>query len=381
MTGNETPILKLVRIKTKLDIQRAIETVRKETGKGSLRQMVELARLAVGPQRLGLADYYLEGLWRTELSGEERAAFVSEQRSMAYNRALSPINGSGLHGLFADKLLTNLALRAAGFPVLKPLAIFGKFVCLPGTAQLATASDISAFLLGDGNLPVYGKPLHGSLSIGAASFVGTADGGKSIILGNGKVVGVDRLSREIASNFDRGYVFEPLIRQHPDVEAVTGPAVGGLRVVTLRAPEGAELLYTLQRLPAVGAMMDAMSAHGAYLAAHVDPGSGRILRVRAMDAMPTEALYASPVTGKRFDQAVLPFVKEAIVMAQEAHRLFARPGLLGFDFALTAKGPVVTEINSNPFHTTYQHAADRGFLNPDFKPRIKQALAIVESET
>jgi hypothetical protein len=53
---------------------------------------------------------------------------------------------------------------------------------------------------------------------------------------------------------------------------------------------------------------------------------------------------------------------------------------LGLTFALTPEGPLITEINSNPFHATYQHAADRGLLNPDFTPAIKVALDVVRAE-
>lgn len=381
MTTPSAPILKLQRITVDLDIPGAVDAVQRASGKGPFRQACEIAAFALGKQRLSFKDYYLEGLWRPELTAAEKAAFVSEAKGTALNRQLAPINGMGLQGFLADKLLTGLTLRAAGFPVMRPLAIHGRVLRLSGTERLESAADIVAFLLREDALPVFGKPLHASLSIGAVSILSVGDGGRYVVLGDGRSVLLEALSQEIATNFPHGYVFEPLIRQHPDVEAITGQAVGGLRVVTLRTPDGAQVLYTVQRLPgAAGAMMDAMSSHGAYCVAYIDPDSGRVIRASAMDQSAPARLEASVVTGARFDKAVVPFVKEAHAIAIDAHRLIVRPGLLGFDFALTPAGPVITEINSNPFHATYQHAADRGLLNPDFTPAIKVALEVVRAE-
>ncbi len=381
MPDQPKSILKLERIYVDLDFKAAVETVKRTTGKGELRQAFEIARFALGPQKFSPSDYYLEGLWRADLFAEGRASVISEKQSTALNRRLSPMDVDGLHGLLTDKLLTGLTLRAAGFPVLEPRAIYGKILRLPGVERLTNAEGIAGFLRREGSLPVFGKPLHSSLSIGAASYIALADGGESLVLGSGQKVGLNALAEEIAANFARGYVFEPLIRQHPDVERVTGPAVGGLRIVTLRTRDDVEVLYTLHRLPAVGAMMDATSGANPYTTAHIDSETGRVIRAQAMDSMDTDSLETALVTGVRFDTVVLPFMKEAHALALDVHRLLVRPGLLGFDIALTRTGPLITEINSSPYHTSYQHAANRGFLNQDFKPRIEMALAVVRAES
>lgn len=381
MTKEPTSILKLGRISLGLDYREAFETVKRASGMGALRQSFEILRHSLGRGRFSPSEYYLEGLWRPELSAEERASFISEHASTKLNRQLSPLDESSLNGLLTDKLLTGLVLRSAGFPALAPRAVFGKLVRVPGVKRLSSAREIAEFLGQEDNLPVFGKPLHASLSIGAGSFVSLADSGQSLVLGNGRVVGLKALAEEIASNFPRGYVFEPLIRQHPEVERVTGLAVGGLRVLTLRNPDDVEVLYTVQRLPAVGAMMDASHLGNPYSTALIDHETGRVLRAQAMNSMAAESLETSPVTGVRFDSVVLPFMKEAHDLALDVHRMLARPGVLGFDMALTAKGPLITEINGNPFHTTYQRAANRGLLNPEFRPRIETALAVVRSES
>lgn len=372
------PILKLETQKTSLDLNNAMAWVAQKTKKGRLQQAFEMARFALGKQKLSLEDYFLMALWRPELSAENKAAFLSHTSSWMLNNRLSPINEFSLHGLTKNKVLTGLALRAAGFPTLVPLAVFGGQFAVPGAVLLRSAADIADWLRQDGQLPVFGKPVNASLSIGAASYVSLTDDRNSVVLGNGTIVTLAAITAEIAEHFSAGYMFEPLIVQHPAVEAITGKAVGGLRVVTLRGPDGPEVLYTAQRLPGVGAMMDALTT-SPYTVALVDAASGRISRAQSMYAMNTKPLEASLVTGVRFDTVVLPFVAEAMAVSVEAHRMFATPGILGFDIALTTAGVVINEVNSNPYHSTYQHSADRGLMNPDFRPRIEAAIKVTKA--
>ncbi len=380
MSEPSEPILKLVTQAKSLDLKKAMAWVTATTGKTGLRQAMEIGRFALGKKKLSPQEYYHLGLWRPHLSADEKAAFLSASKSMALNRRLSPINATSLHGLMRSKILTGLILRAAGFPTMKPLATFGGGVVVPGAAVLRTAADIADWLRQDGLLPVFGKPVNAALSIGAASYIELTPDRTSVVLGNGKIVALAKITAEIAEHFATGYLFEPLIRQHPALEAIAGKAVGGLRVVTLRGPDGPEVLYTVQRLPGPGAMMDALTA-SPYSVALVDPATGRIVRAQSMFAMNVAPLEASLVTGVRFETVTLPFVSEAMAVSVEAHRLFATSGVLGFDIALTTTGVVINEVNSLPYHSAYQHSADRGLMNAEFRPRIEAAIRVAEAKT
>ncbi len=164
MPSQTKSILKLKRLFVDLNLQSAVETVRRLTGKGQIRQGYEILSLALGPRRFSPVEYYTEGLWRTDLSADMRASIISEKQSKEINRQLSPIDGDSLHGLLTDKLLTALTLRGAGFPVLAPRAIFGKVLRVPGVESLASETEIASFLRREGTLPIFGKPLHASTS-------------------------------------------------------------------------------------------------------------------------------------------------------------------------------------------------------------------------
>ena len=200
-------ILKLRRYSLSVDLRDAIAKVTATTGKGSARQGLEILAVALGRQRLRAEDYYQYGLWRPELSPDEKTAFVSTLGGQSINQRLSPVGRMGLYGFTSNKLLTGLALRSAGFPTQKPRALFGVGPEIPEAERLESAADIARWLRKDGSLPVFGKPLHKSLSIGAASYLSVEDQGKSVRLGTGAVVSIDALSAEIAVNFSDGYLF------------------------------------------------------------------------------------------------------------------------------------------------------------------------------
>lgn len=368
-------ILKTEPAPQKVNLARAMAWAAAMHGKGRYRQLREIAALAFGPQKLEPKDYYVYSLFRSSISSAERQTYLSSASGNALNERLSPHSSAGQHSLFNNKLLMGFALERAGFPVLSPRALYSGSVRVPSVPPLATAEEIAGFLREDGALPCFGKPVDGTLGIGGASFVAVSPDGGTVTLGDGRDVAMTALTEEIARHFQRGYMFQPLIRQHPEVEALNGTAVGMFRVVTVRTKNGPELLYTALKMPAKGTMIDAGVGALSNAVALVDPATGRILRAQDMTRFCTTPLEASPATGAPLQVAALPYVPEAVALALRAHALFPGHGILGFDIALAADGPILNEINSNPHHHVYQRAADRGLLNPDFLPLLQAAEA------
>ena len=368
-------ILKTVPAPRDLDIAHAMAWVRKTYGKGRLRQFAEIAGLVLSRQKALPKDYYFYGLFRPEIGPEQRRAYVFNKSGRALNDRLSPRHPGSLSNLLHNKALLGLLLERAGLPVMPILAIHGQHLRVPSVPQLADAAAIAAFLGDEGHLPCFGKPVYGSLGLGAVGVLSAEDGGRRLVLTDGRTVETAVLAGEIARIYPDGYIFQPLIRQHPVLEACNGTAVGMLRVVTLRLAEGPRLLYTVQRMPPDGVMSDGTTGHPNTMAL-VDPATGRIVRAQALTHMATSPATTSPARGVPLDTLVVPFVDRAVALALDAHRLFPASGLLGFDIAIRPDGPIINEINSSPYHHIYQRPADRGVLNPDFKPMIDEAIAV-----
>ncbi|WP_343080779.1 sugar-transfer associated ATP-grasp domain-containing protein [Ostreiculturibacter nitratireducens] len=373
MARAQETILKTSNVPKQVKLAHALAWAKATYGKGRYRQLAEMAALTLGAQKLEPKDYFIYGLFRPSISAGERHSYVSMASGEALNSRLSPRCNAGQHGLFFNKLLTGLTLEKAGFPVLEPLAVFSRQFRVPSVPMLTSSEEIANFLRRDGILPCFGKALDGSLGIGGASFLSVSADGVMVTLGDGREVSIKALSEEIVLHFPRGYLFQPLIRQHPVVEALNGPAVGMFRTVTLRTKDGIGLLYSALKMPAKGLMIDAAVGAASNAMALVDPATGAILRAQDLSRLSTSVLENSLATGASLAGAVLPHVREAVKLSIAAHEAFPGHGILGFDIALAKDGPILNEINSNPHHHVYQRAADRGLLNPEFLPRLKSA--------
>lgn len=362
-------------VSTRFDLGQAMLWVRQAHGVGLLRQtrqIIALSRRAKMKPR----EYYENALFRPSLGDDERRAYVTFHSQIALNLRLSPPQLSGLHGLSSDKMLCGMVLAQAGLPTVPTLALHAPGVSVPSLNCLPTPEALADWLLAEAILPVFGKPVNGSLGMGAMSIVGREGG--VLVLGDGRKVAARDLTAEMARVHGRGWMVQPLLRLHPDVAELAGSAVAMLRITTLRDAAGPKALYAVLRLPGKGAMIDTQQPWASGGHVEVDLATGALGRAQDAWRMNTTPLATALATGAVLAGRRLPFVAEACHICETAHRLFLQHGVLGFDIALTAEGPVIGEINALPFHTNWQRASDRGLLNPDFSPRIAAALAETE---
>jgi len=145
--------------------------------------------------------------------------------------------------------------------------------------------------------------------------------------------------------------------------------IGTLRVVTLDAGAGPEVLYAVLKTPAPGAMVDSAAGPlGGF--ASIDLASGRVLREQDRRQMGGQDIEANKTTGRTIAGETLPDFAAALDHARAAHSSLGEYGILGIDILLSDHGPLVNEANANPHHSVYQIAMARGVLNPDFLPRL-----------
>lgn len=380
----QSTILKTKPQELKLDLARSLAWAAATHGKGRYRQLREMAALVLGRQKLQPIDYFAYGMFRNTMSADERHRYVSEKSGERLNVRLAPRGQLTQHSLLENKVLAGFALQQAGFPVLETRALYSARFRARTVPHLGTAGDIAEYLGRDGVLPCFGKPVNGSVGVGAASFVALSKDGETLTLGDGREVSLAALADEIVATHGTGYLFQPLIQQHPAVEALNGPATGMLRVVTVRTGNGAQLLYVVQKMPDKGVMADTPIGSAGNGHALVDPATGAILRAQDARRFCSTPLERSLATDVRLEGSQLPLIPESVELALSAHALFPGHGILGFDIALTRSGPLINEINGSPFHRVYQRAADRGLLNADFLPLLQAAEAEtrrMESET
>lgn len=181
------------------------------------------------------------------------------------------------------------------------------------------------------------------------------------------------MAREVARLYQRGRLIQEQLRQPAEIEALIGPGIGTVRLVTLWEAAGPQVLYAVWRHPAPGTREDA--------AIHGKPNAGF-----ALDGVVqvTAALGGGLSTGREVTRSLinpdlplvgyrLPHWQRIVELGCSAHRLFPGHALIGWDIAITTRGPVISEVNSNPLHMSYQRSCRRGFQSPDLIARLDAA--------
>lgn len=365
---------KLAPVGSGFDVAKSMRWVRKTYGLGTARQLREMAMLTLSSSRLSPDEYIRYALFRPALPMAEKKTFLSVLSAARLNRRLSA-PGRRMAALMAHKVLAGLYLKGAGLPTTPILALFATGAPVPGVRHLDDAAALARYLAEEAPLPCFGKPLDGSFAIGGAGFVGREDG--RLILSDGNRMTPEEFAAAVIRNFPRGYLFQPLLRMHPALQPVCGPAAGSLRIATLMSPRGPEPLYACFKLPGKSAMTDGPSDEKPNATASVDLATGRFIRVQHNSRTNLEAISEALVDPVPLAGMGIPDMARAVELACAAHRLYPGHGTLGIDVIVTGDGPLIGEVNSNPMPTLYQRSADRGILNPEFRARFAETEALM----
>ena len=374
MTNQSTPSIIVTRLPDRhVPMGPALAWAAKARGISRWRIALDIIRRMFGRQKLLPDEYFILGLHRPEMTDLERSAFLGGRAVTAMNKALVGDPKTSNSRLMDNKLKMAMVLERAGLPTTEIRAVYvpqGR----PGPwPVLRNAAEIAAYLMTPGSLPLFGKPVYGSRSVGVLSLI-AAHGTDEIELGDGRRVSAQALAQELVANFAPGYMFQELLRPHPVLEKITGPAIGSLRVYSLWENGAPVPLYLMLRLPAAGAMADDLSASAQSVSANVDMVTGRITRAHAAQNLGGKVIELTPVTGIPVVGQPVPDLPEAMRIAALAHQMFYENGVIGFDVALTNRGPVINELNPNPLQGLHQRASGKGILTDVFRPRLKAAL-------
>lgn len=347
--------------------------IAREHGVSPLRQMREIFALRFGPGKLAPHEYVSTGAFRPEFDAAAKREFVGKVGSYELNLACSPVKLTPSRGFVRDKVLYGELIRAVGLPATRTQALVHRARTVGHVPVLRDATAVRDFLLGGARFPVFGKPVEGSGSIGSV-LIESVDRDTGLMrLGNGRQLDLGAFAQEVIADYPEGYVLQSAIRQHETLRAVTGEAVGSLRIVTLRDVDGIRPLYTLWKIPSPTAMSDNYWQDGSMIA-EIDP-SGRVMHCVRGSGPGYGRIAAHPVSGVRFAGLRIPHWDRLLEVAVEAHGLFPEFGVTGWDIGMGEEGPVIIEASNNPFHALYQLAADRGVLNPEFRARFDAVMA------
>jgi len=344
--------------------------VAREHGVGPFRQLGQILSLMVKRRGLHPSEYYDFELYHPRYTAKERAQFLGTKGSRRLNiRRLSPKKSKLHFDLLDDKPMCGSLLSGLGLRGTETQAIVSVIRSFGNLPVLRDVEAIYHYFTQDARYPVFAKPVSGSLSVGSVLIEGVGADGSTLILGNGETVAMHDFALEVLAKHGRGgFLLQSAVRQHPKLTEVAGPALGTIRVVTVPEEEAhPRTLYVLWKIPSPQAMSDNFWQDGSMLA-NVDLETGEVLSCRKGTGPDTAQIETHPVTGQPILGLRLPFWSEVKTLAEQAHAIFPKAGVIGWDIGLSEDGPVIVEANTAPFHTLYQLATGEGIMNSRFAP-------------
>jgi hypothetical protein len=164
---------------------------------------------------------------------------------------------------------------------------------------------------------------------------------------------------------DSGLIVQEFIRPHRNLQPVmNGPGLGTIRFVTLTAPDGeARAAWAVLKLPLRDSITDNFSVgQSGNLIAAIDVDCGKILRVIGLNKENgfMEEQIAHPETHTMLQGFELPAWDDTLRHVCSAASAFKAYPSLGWDVALSDRGPVFIEMNTYWGCTLIQLAYDRG---------------------
>lgn len=347
----------------------------KQSGVSPFTQFYHMLKLRYGARGIRFNDYYDLRLFDPAKSMEEKREFVGSDANLELNKRLSNADEVKLERqILMRKALAEAYFRSKELPVTTTQATLGYNGQISYIPNLDSEAAVREFLREKAVYPLFAKPDMGSRSVGSARIDDYDPATDTLTIGNGKSAKVTDFACEIVEDYSDGFVFQHVVRQHPEATRVAGRSVGTVRVVTVHDGDIANILYALWKLPAPQAMSDNFWQDGSLLAA-LDPADGAIRTVRKGTGIRQELLDSHPATGASFDGFRIPMWQDVVRLATAAHETLPKIGILGFDIALGEDGPLIVECNTNPFHTLYQIAEGRGIYCKDLRPRIEKVAS------
>lgn len=292
-----------------------IASIMKKTGwdYDHARQNIEDAREKTG---CTYKEYKLYKFYR--LTAEEQSSFfvmdLSKKLGHIYNKDQEFVN------LVCDKAESNRLF--AGY--------MGRPWCVNNEVSLDEFRDIFS----DVSRIIY-KPVGGNCGKGVSAYDIDEDN-------------IEDVYREL-HDFPAGVVEQYLV-QHPELSSLAPDSVNTVRVVTVSSKDFPvnesgdhfDIAYAALRIGGEESVVD--NFHSGGMVAAVNLKTGKVI-TNAVD-MKGKVYRKHPATGKKIRGFMIPEFQAVLDMAKAA--CGDLEGYLGWDIALTEKGPVLIEVNTKP---------------------------------
>ncbi|MBT5435139.1 MAG: sugar-transfer associated ATP-grasp domain-containing protein [Alphaproteobacteria bacterium] len=250
------------------------------------------------------------------------------------------------------------------------LAILNRDVDAPNLTVLKTREALASYLRDGITYPFFSKPVGGSFSLGIVGVEHFDAATDRMQLAGGGDVPVDDYVAALFEAYEagpryhaKGFLFEELLRTHPDLETLCGTSsLATLRVILLIEDGKARLYRVAWKIPAGANQADNYWRSGNLLAP-VDIETGLAGMASRGFGLEQEHLEAHPDTGVAIAGFAVPDWSALVELACRATDAFPGMAMQSWDVAPTDKGPYLIEVNGVGDYTLPQIAYGEGLLD------------------
>jgi hypothetical protein len=345
------------------EMARNLRRAAEETGRSVEDILQDHARQASAPGGLELWEYLINGLHvPSRHTDAEREDFISTRLHWPIVKRCCD---TSLIGVVDDKWLCQKVLSASGLPVPETVAVFDRSCRIyPGTRILRTSADMTSFLASRGGRSFFAKPIRG-IGADGAILCESPDGTGVHVRGHGPMT-AEAFFEALGTT---PHLFQEVLVNHPKIHAFA-PHLATVRLNVLVYDDMVTMAHAVLKVPGAGNVVDSPLRDG-NLVCHVADPEGEIRTI--VTSTPTGRMdhAAHPETGAPMLGIALPFWNEVRQVAAAGALLFAPLRLQSLDIAITARGPVIVEINAGGSTGMVQRATLRGFLQPNVRHFLK----------
>lgn len=144
------------------------------------------------------------------------------------------------------------------------------------------------------------------------------------------------------------YLVQTCVVQHPVMDRIYDKSVNTLRILTILDKKTGKAVSVAGevRFGAHGSVVDNLAAGG--VAVGIDLKTGQLSEFGICKKGGAKRTPCHPDSQVCFADVRIPFVQEAVYLAEKLHEKLSSIRVIGWDIAITSEGPVFIEGNDNP---------------------------------
>ena len=311
-----------------------LNKIHKRSKKSRIVLILDMIRCSIKYQA-GYTDYFL--FYFEDLNAKQRATYVTRGVNNSYIRLL---NNREYYKYFSNKLLFNETFKEyLGRDYLDLAKVSPK-----GLKEFITKHPT-----------IIVKTIDGTGGFGVEKIV------------TNKNTDVEKLYKELIER--RQYLVEECIIQHEDMSKLAEKSVNTLRIVTVTVNGKTHVMLKVIRFGNGVNAVDNFHSGGMYT---VFDDNGIIIK----PAVDREGkVYSThPITKTKIEGFKIPYYKEAIDLAIKASKVIPQLGYVGFDIAISKKGPILVEGNELPGYDLYQSKVHLNENKEGLKPLFDSVI-------